>query len=36
VTESQKTGREANIGLGHALIPSYLGMHPPKAGFTMY
>lgn len=30
---SQKTGSEANIGFRHALMPSYLGLHPPKAAF---
>jgi len=30
---SQKTGSEANIGFGRALMPYYLGMHPLKAAF---
>jgi len=28
-----ETGSEANIGFGHAFMPSYLGMLPPKAAF---
>ncbi|KTF79586.1 hypothetical protein cypCar_00028232 [Cyprinus carpio] len=30
---SQETGTETNTEFGRALMPSYLGMHPPKAAF---
>ncbi len=33
---SHETGSEANFGFGHALIPSYLGMCPPKAAFFSF
>ncbi len=33
---SHETGSEANFGLGRALMPSYLGMCPPKAAFFSF
>ncbi len=33
---SRETGSEANFGFGHALMPSYLGMCPPKAAFFSF
>lgn len=33
---SQETGTEANIEFGHTLMPSYLGMCPPKAAFFSF
>ncbi len=33
---SHETGSEANFGFGHALMPSYLGMPPPKAAFFSF
>ncbi len=33
---SQETGTEANIEFGRALMPSYLGMRPPKAAFFSF
>ncbi len=33
---SHETGSEANFGFGHALMPSYLGMCPPKAAFFFF
>ncbi len=31
-----ETGSEANFGFGRALMPSYLGMCPPKAAFFSF
>ncbi len=36
VKVSHETGSEANFGLGRALMPSYLGMCPPKAAFLSF
>ncbi len=33
---SHETGSEANFGFGHALMPSYLEMRPPKAAFFSF
>ncbi len=33
---SHETGSEANFGFGRALMPSYLGMCPPKAAFFSF
>ncbi len=33
---SHETGSEANFGFGRALMPSYLGMYPPKAAFFSF
>ncbi len=33
---SHETGSEANFGFGRALMPSYLGMLPPKAAFFSF
>ncbi len=33
---SHETGSEANFGFGHALMPSYLEMCPPKAAFFSF
>ena len=33
---SQETGTETNTEFGRALMPSYLGMHPPKAAFFSF
>ncbi len=33
---SQETGIEANFGFGRDLMPSYLGMCPPKAAFFSF
>ncbi len=33
---SQETTTEANIEFGHALMPSYLVKHPPKAAFFQF
>ncbi len=33
---SHKTGSEANFGFGRGLMPSYLGMCPPKAAFFSF
>ncbi len=33
---SHETGCEANFGFGHALMPSYLEMRPPKAAFFSF
>ncbi len=36
VKASHETGSEANFGFGHALMPSCLGMLPPKAAFFSF
>ncbi len=33
---SHETGSKANFGFGRALMPSYLGMCPPKAAFSVF
>ncbi|KTG35631.1 hypothetical protein cypCar_00036780 [Cyprinus carpio] len=33
---SQETGTDAYTEFGHALMSSYLGMHPPKAAFIRF
>ncbi len=33
---SHETGSEANFGFGRALMPSYLGMLPPKTAFFSF
>ncbi len=33
---SHETGSKANFGFGRALMPSYLGMCPPKAAFFSF
>ncbi len=33
---SHETGSEANLGFGHALMPSCLEMCPPKAAFFSF
>jgi len=33
---SQEEGSKANIGFRHAMTPSYIGMHPPKATFSAF
>ncbi len=33
---SHETGSEDNFGFRHALMPSYLGMLPPKAAFFSF
>lgn len=32
----QQTGSKVNIGFGSAFMPSYVGMHPPKAAFFSF
>lgn len=33
---SQETGSEGNIGFGDGMMPSDLGMHPPKIAFLSF